>query len=125
MDSEDRSTQKDTSSSAGASSLSDLIARQGREDWDFVSFDNYSSDMKQLSDQSASIIEQLRRERDEAQHMVGVLVYSAGGQIEVERKARFYAHRIELTVMQNDYNDTQTFKASLPANDSAETRLEI
>lgn len=52
-----------------------------REDVDYVTFGNYSADMDELSQRSAAIIRQLRRERDEAKRLMLCVLRAAGGDV--------------------------------------------
>lgn len=48
-----------------------------REDFDFVTFDNYAKDTKELTDQAAHIIRCQRKEIDRLKKLIGALVHSA------------------------------------------------
>ena len=49
-----------------------------KENFDFVSMDNYSADMDDLGKRSAAAIRLLRKERDQARQMVAAIVATVG-----------------------------------------------
>jgi hypothetical protein len=53
----------------------------GCEDFDVVSFDNYSKDMGELRDHSVAIIANLRRELKQAQLLAWCFLKAAGGDL--------------------------------------------
>jgi hypothetical protein len=56
-----------------------------RENWDFVSMDNYAKDTKELADQAAGIIGQQAKRIRELEHMIWAAAMTAGGRIKVWR----------------------------------------
>jgi len=47
-----------------------------KENWDYVSFENYSKDMQESSDRASNIIRQQRGEIDRLNELIAGLVYS-------------------------------------------------
>lgn len=62
-----------------------LIVRgiSGREDWDYVSMENYSKDMEEAGNQAAHIIGQQAKEIRELKRLVELLIYCAFQPIEI------------------------------------------
>ena len=167
MDSEDRSTQKDTSSSAVASSLSDLIARLEKATWPDRAIDGLIKALvnppPSLADEPASIFVRYDRNDD-----LGVFKTDHATQLSFKTLVPPYTSSIDAAMtlvpegMEKDFTDlygvarvsvginaepgpfygtheggslaialciaalrARSQIESLPANDSAETRLEI
>lgn len=49
-----------------------------REDWDYVSMENYTKDTKELAEQAAYIIGGQKKKINELEKLIGLLVHCAG-----------------------------------------------
>ncbi len=63
--------------------MSETLVSAGRKDWDFVSFPDYQSDMDELVQRSAGIIEAQRRQISQMKRLITAIVEAAGGRVEV------------------------------------------
>lgn len=54
-----------------------------RQNWDFVSMEDYQSDMLESSETAVAVINMLRKERDQWKLLAAALVLSAGGKVGV------------------------------------------
>lgn len=82
-----------------------------RQDFDYVTMDDYASDMREQSELAAGIIDKQRREIRDLKMMFAAMVMAAGGKISIPRGYLLDMGRIELTVWEDLANNTRTFTA--------------
>ena len=52
--------------------------RRPREDWEYVSMENYSNDMSTISKQASHIIAEQAKEVRQLKHLIAAMVHSVG-----------------------------------------------
>lgn len=70
----------------------------GREHFDYVTMATYTADMAEASSHAAGIISKLKRENDQLEMMIWLLIRAAGGKIELYEGdiARFDKRKAEM-----------------------------
>jgi hypothetical protein len=83
-----------------------------RENFDFVSMENYSADMADLSNVAGNAIAKLRRDKDEMLKVIAALVEASGGKIAVPLHilARMDFNNTELIIEENDCRMERVFR---------------
>lgn len=82
-----------------------------RQNFDYVTMDDYASDMREQSELAAGIIDTQRREIRDLKTMFAAAVMAAGGKISIPQGYLIDISRIELTAWKCLDNDTRTFTA--------------
>jgi len=85
-----------------------------RENWDFVSVENYRADMAESSAIAAGIITQLCKRAEQAERALAEVVIAAGGSVKVPDSYLSHTRRQpKLTIRRNDADLTIEFRAHL------------
>lgn len=82
-----------------------------RENFDYVTMDNYSADMAELSQTAVNAIEYLVKERDDLKRLVWSLVKAAGGKVEVYDDLLWRPRERKLTTWRSDANMSYVYLA--------------
>lgn len=82
------------------------------ENFDFVTMENYASDMADLSNTAGNAISKLQRDKDEMLKVIVALVESSGGKIAVplHTLARMEMGATELIIEENAYSMERIFR---------------
>lgn len=83
-----------------------------RKDWDYVSIDDYSNDMRETSECAAGIITALKREKNDWQAMFWLAVKAAGGKIKIhdhDMANLKFAKEVTGTVWRDDCEQCRVF----------------
>ncbi len=84
------------------------------KDFDYVTMDDYSRDMKESSDRASSIIKRQAKEIRELKEKllihIAALVYSSGGEIKIYDNALLVSKELELLSYRDDSDNSQVFK---------------
>lgn len=79
-----------------------------RENWDFVSMENYTADMKESADQAVSVIEAVERRRRDSERGLIAAVIAAGGKLTIQGNQLIHAARATLRIERNEAMATAT-----------------
>lgn len=88
-----------------------------REGWDFVSFSDYMADTRQITDDAANVIANIKaqtdaalKENEQLRRVIGALVVAAGGEVTAS-EADLFQNDFVLDQWANQADDTRTFRA--------------
>jgi len=83
-----------------------------REDFDFVTMENYAADMADLSSVAANAATKLRHDKDALFKVIVALIEANGGRISVPLHilARIDLNETELVVEQDDYANARIYR---------------
>lgn len=73
-----------------------------RENFDYVTFANYESDMKESSDQAVRAINFVKDRAERAEKMLALVVLAAGGEVKIFDQDLTSLRKIELTTWRDD-----------------------
>lgn len=59
-----------------------------KRDWDYVTIDDYQSDMRESSDRAVALVEHMKRERDDARLLLCMVIIAAGGEVNIPWNVR-------------------------------------
>src|SRR5262245_21619009 len=83
-----------------------------REDWDYVTMENYSADMAEHTARASGIIAELRRRAETAERALAEVVLAAGGEVTVPDEYLYdRERRVTLEVWRNECKRTVGFHA--------------
>lgn len=82
-----------------------------KQNFDYVTMEDYSSDMAEVAQRSAHIIDAQRREIRELKTMFAAAVMAAGGKISIGNSYLIGFDRMELTAWIDEANDARVFTA--------------
>lgn len=83
-----------------------------RENWDFVTFKNYSADMAEATQRSMAIIAGLRKRAEMAERLLAEVVLASGGSVKVREEHLHDPRRmVDLTTWINQADRTIEFTA--------------
>ena len=85
-----------------------------RRDWDYVTMQDYRHDMDEQTQISVGVIEVLRRERDEARHMLALAVLASGGEISIPWRLQLHrANEVDLETARFTHDESLRLRARL------------
>lgn len=81
-----------------------------REDFDFVSMQNYQSDMDELARQAAAVVQHMQREIREKDAIIWAMVRASGGKATIQRLDLVYGKPKQGKIESNIADDSITFE---------------
>ncbi len=83
-----------------------------RENFDYVTMENYSADMAENTQRAIGIIAGLKRRAEDAERLIAHLVLAAGGKIEIHDQQLYSLEQVDLTVWRNDADMSRVWQAT-------------